>query len=131
MASRCCSAPRSRAASKASRSTVKSCLKVVDVVDGDWQAADVIVHDVTNRSIAHMLVEMPFGAFPMALGVLYDDPRAELRGSDVVAQNAQGIGRARRPICKSCYRQGPDLDGRPTDRSGGCWQRGQRAGTLI
>ena len=50
-------------------------LKVVDVVDGDWQAAGVIVHDVTNRSIAHMLVEMPFGPFPMALGVLYDDPR--------------------------------------------------------
>ena len=50
-------------------------LKVVDVTDGDWQAAGVIVHDVTNRSIAHMLVEMPFGPFPMALGVLYDDPR--------------------------------------------------------
>ena len=50
-------------------------LKVVDVVDGDWEAAGVIVHDVTNRSIAHMLVEMPFGPFPMALGVLYDDPR--------------------------------------------------------
>ncbi|MCL4671982.1 MAG: 2-oxoacid:ferredoxin oxidoreductase subunit beta [Sphingomonadaceae bacterium] len=50
-------------------------LTVVDVVDGDWQAAGVLVHDVTNRSIAHMLVEMPFGPFPMALGVLYDDPR--------------------------------------------------------
>ncbi len=50
-------------------------LKVVDVVDGDWQAAGVIVHDVTNRSVAHMLVEMPFGPFPMALGVIYDDPR--------------------------------------------------------
>jgi len=50
-------------------------LKVVDVVDGDWRAAGLIVHDVTNRSVAHMLVELPFGAFPMALGVLYDDPR--------------------------------------------------------
>ena len=50
-------------------------LKVVDVTEGDWQAADVIVHDVTNRAIAHMLVEMVFGPFPMALGVLYDDPR--------------------------------------------------------
>jgi len=53
----------------------KLTLKVVDVVDGDWRAAGVIVHEVTNRSIAHMLVEMPFGAFPMALGVIYDDPR--------------------------------------------------------
>lgn len=50
-------------------------LKVVDVVDGDWQAAGVIVHNVTNRAVAHMLVEMPFGPFPMALGILYDDPR--------------------------------------------------------
>jgi len=50
-------------------------LKVVDVVDGDWLAAGVIVHNVKNRAIAHMLVEMPFGPFPMALGVLYDDPR--------------------------------------------------------
>ncbi|WP_427967462.1 2-oxoacid:ferredoxin oxidoreductase subunit beta [Altererythrobacter sp.] len=51
------------------------CLKVVDVENDDWEAAGVIVHDVTNRSIAHMLVELPFGPFPMALGVLYDDPR--------------------------------------------------------
>ncbi|WP_095011176.1 2-oxoacid:ferredoxin oxidoreductase subunit beta [Tsuneonella mangrovi] len=49
-------------------------LKVVDVVDGDWKSAGVIVHDVRNRSIAHMLVELPFGPFPKALGVLYDDP---------------------------------------------------------
>ncbi len=51
------------------------CLEVVDVVDGDWEAAGVLVHDVTNRSAAHMLVELPFGEFPMALGVIYDDPR--------------------------------------------------------
>lgn len=50
-------------------------LKVVDVVDGDWQGAGVLVHDVTNRIIAHMLIEVPFGPFPMALGVLYDDPQ--------------------------------------------------------
>ncbi len=52
----------------------KLALKVVDVKDGDWKAAGVITHDVTNRSIAHMLVELPFGPFPKALGVLYDDP---------------------------------------------------------
>jgi 2-oxoglutarate ferredoxin oxidoreductase subunit beta len=37
----------------------EAALKIVDVVDGDWQAAGVIVHDVTNRSVAHMLVELP------------------------------------------------------------------------
>jgi 2-oxoglutarate ferredoxin oxidoreductase subunit beta len=52
----------------------KLALKVVDVVNGDWEAAGVIVHNVKNRSIAHMLVELPFGPFPKALGVLYDDP---------------------------------------------------------
>ncbi len=50
-------------------------LKVVDVVDSDWQAAGVIVHDVTNRAVAQMLIGMILGPFPMALGVLYDDPR--------------------------------------------------------
>ncbi|MCA1662476.1 MAG: 2-oxoacid:ferredoxin oxidoreductase subunit beta [Novosphingobium sp.] len=53
----------------------KLTLKGVEVIDGDWQAAGVIVHDVRNRSVAHMLVELPFGPFPMALGVIYDDPR--------------------------------------------------------
>ena len=53
----------------------KLALKVVDIVDDNWQAAGVLVHDVKNRSIAHMLVELHFGPFPKALGVLYDDPR--------------------------------------------------------
>jgi 2-oxoglutarate/2-oxoacid ferredoxin oxidoreductase subunit beta len=66
-------------------------LKVVDVVDGD--ASGVIVHDVTNRAVAHMLVEMPLGSFPMALGVLYDDPRPTF-DSAVIAQNAElGAGK--------------------------------------
>jgi 2-oxoglutarate/2-oxoacid ferredoxin oxidoreductase subunit beta len=63
-------------------------LKVVDVTGGDHAAAGVIIHDVTNRSVAHMLVEMPFGEFPMALGVLYDDPRPTFEDA-VIAQNAQ------------------------------------------
>ena len=66
--------------------TEKLTLKVVDVVDGDWQAVGVIVHDVTNRAVAHMLVEMPFGPFPMALGVIYDDPRPSYE-QQVVEQN--------------------------------------------
>ncbi|MFA7596610.1 MAG: 2-oxoacid:ferredoxin oxidoreductase subunit beta [Novosphingobium sp.] len=66
----------------------KLTLTVVDVVDGDWQSAGVIVHDVTNRSIAHMLVELPFGPFPMALGVIYDDPRPTFEQS-VIDQNAK------------------------------------------
>jgi 2-oxoglutarate ferredoxin oxidoreductase subunit beta len=63
-------------------------LKVVDVADNDWQGAGVIVHDQTNRGLAHMLVEMPFGAFPMALGVIFDDPAPTFE-SAVVEQNAR------------------------------------------
>jgi 2-oxoglutarate ferredoxin oxidoreductase subunit beta len=63
-------------------------LEVVDVTDGDWESAGVIVHDPTNRSVAHMLVEMPLGAFPMALGVLYDDPRPTFEAA-VIEQNKQ------------------------------------------
>ena len=74
-------------------------LKVVDVVDGDWQSAGVIVHDVTNRSIAHMLVEMPFGPFPMALGVIYDDPRPTYEdavlGQDAKAREGKSTDLAR------------------------------------
>ena len=59
---------------------------VVDVTGGDWQAAGVAVHDVTNRTVAHLLVEMPAGEFPMPLGVIYDDPRPTFETA-VVEQN--------------------------------------------
>jgi 2-oxoglutarate ferredoxin oxidoreductase subunit beta len=63
-------------------------LKVVEVEGGDWQAAGVLVHDPKNRSVAHMLVEMPFGSFPTALGVIYVDPAPTFE-SAVVEQNIQ------------------------------------------
>lgn len=63
-------------------------LTVVDVHDGDWQTASVVVHDQTNRGLAHMLVEMPAGEWPMALGVIYDDPAPTFE-SAVVQQNAK------------------------------------------
>jgi 2-oxoglutarate ferredoxin oxidoreductase subunit beta len=63
-------------------------LKVVEVAEGNWEAADILVHDPANRSVAHMLVEMPFGAFPMALGVIYEDP-APTFDSAVVQQNRE------------------------------------------
>jgi 2-oxoglutarate/2-oxoacid ferredoxin oxidoreductase subunit beta len=62
-------------------------LKVVEVEGGDWEAAGVLVHDPKNRSVAHMLVEMPSG-FPVALGVLYEDPAPTFE-SAVIEQNAK------------------------------------------
>jgi 2-oxoglutarate/2-oxoacid ferredoxin oxidoreductase subunit beta len=61
-------------------------LKVVDVVDGGWKAAGVIVHDVKNRAVAHMLIEMVLDHFPRALGILYDDPRSTFE-QGVIDQN--------------------------------------------
>jgi 2-oxoglutarate ferredoxin oxidoreductase subunit beta len=55
------------------------------VVDGD--SDEVIVHDPKNRSVAHMLVEMPAAAFPVALGVIYEDPQPTF-DSAVIEQNA-------------------------------------------
>jgi 2-oxoglutarate ferredoxin oxidoreductase subunit beta len=64
-------------------------LKIVEVADGDWQAAGVLVHEPRNRSIAHMLVEMPLGGgWPTALGVLYEDPAPTFE-SAVVRQNEE------------------------------------------
>ena len=60
--------------------------EIVDVADSDWAAAGVQVHDVTNRMLAHLLVELPLGAFPVALGVIYDNPAPTFE-SAVVAQN--------------------------------------------
>ena len=64
-------------------------LHVVDVVDGDWAAAHVAVHDVTNRGLAMMLVEMTVeDGFPIALGVLFDHPRPTFDRA-VIDQNAK------------------------------------------
>ena len=79
----------------------RTALTVVDVPDGDWEAAGVLVHDVTNRTIAHMLVELPFGPFPMALGVIYDDPRPTFE-SGVIEERAPRRPRARKPASPSC-----------------------------
>ena len=64
-------------------------LRVVDVVDGDWETAGVIVHDQTNKGLAQMLVElMPEDGFPVALGTIYDHPRPTFERA-VTDQNAE------------------------------------------
>jgi 2-oxoglutarate ferredoxin oxidoreductase subunit beta len=54
------------------------------VVDGD--SDEVIVHKPKNRFVAYMLVEMPAANFPVALGVIYEDP-APTFDSAVIEQN--------------------------------------------
>jgi 2-oxoglutarate ferredoxin oxidoreductase subunit beta len=72
-ASRCCS-PAASAGLTLDRDELR--LRVVDVEGGNWHEAGVLLHDPTNKSVAHMLIDMPFGPFPMALGVIYEDPAA-------------------------------------------------------
>jgi 2-oxoglutarate/2-oxoacid ferredoxin oxidoreductase subunit beta len=66
---------------------------------------DILVHEETNKSIAFMLAEMPFGVFPMALGVLYCDPAPTFE-SAVVAQNADIAAKRGAPDLNKLLRTG-------------------------
>ncbi|ANU07828.1 2-oxoacid:ferredoxin oxidoreductase subunit beta [Paraurantiacibacter namhicola] len=68
-------------------------LKVVDVEGDDWQSAGVLVHNAKSRMLAHMLVELPFGDFPMPLGVIYDDPAATFESAVIAEREASAAGK--------------------------------------
>ena len=72
------------------------------VVAGDDPA--VIVHDPRNRSVAHMLVDMPAQGFPVALGVIYEDP-APTFDSAVIEQNA-AVAAGKTPDLQALVAQG-------------------------
>ncbi|MFZ1109092.1 MAG: 2-oxoacid:ferredoxin oxidoreductase subunit beta [Rhodomicrobium sp.] len=78
--------------------------EVVDVAGGDWQAAGVFVHDETSRTIAQLLIDLPQGGFPVALGVLYCDP-AQSFDAAVAAQH-QRVAAARKPDLAALLRSG-------------------------
>ena len=63
-------------------------LEIAEVADGDWRAADILVHDEANRALAHMLVEMRAPDMPVALGVIYCDPGPSFEEA-VRTQNAE------------------------------------------
>ena len=68
-------------------------LRVVPVAEGDWRTAGVRVHDVRNRAVAHLLAELPFGEFPMPLGVLYDDARETFEEGVIAEREAAARGK--------------------------------------
>src|SRR4051794_9333280 len=68
--------------------TERLCLKVVPGDD-----PSVLTHDPANRSIAHMLVELPNEGFPMALGVIYEDPRPTFEAAVIEQNRAAAKGR--------------------------------------
>ncbi|WP_265529131.1 2-oxoacid:ferredoxin oxidoreductase subunit beta [Sphingomicrobium marinum] len=59
--------------------------KTLKVVAGD--SDEVLVHDPKNRAMALLLSEMPADIFPVALGVIYEDPAPTFEAA-VMAQNA-------------------------------------------
>ena len=83
-------------------------LKMVDVPNGDWKAAGVIVHDVTNRSVAYMLVKLratpKFADFPMALGVIFDDPRPTFEAA--VADEREQSSKGKTPDLAALLKRG-------------------------
>ena len=74
----------------------------LQIVAGDDER--VLVHDPRNRNLAHLLIEMPASAFPVALGVIYDDP-APTFDSAVREQNA-AIAAGKTPDLQSLVAQG-------------------------
>lgn len=54
----------------------KLALEVVTVGEQGMSVADVLVHDQTNRTLSGMLAALEPPDFPVALGVLYNDPAA-------------------------------------------------------
>jgi 2-oxoglutarate ferredoxin oxidoreductase subunit beta len=72
------------------------------IVDGDDPA--VLIHDPRNRNLAHLLVEMPGDVFPVALGVIYDDPAPTFE-SAVLEQNA-AVAAGKTPNLQALVAQG-------------------------
>jgi 2-oxoglutarate ferredoxin oxidoreductase subunit beta len=70
-------------------------LEVVPVVDGRIDGLDILVHDETNKAVAQLLIDMPFGAFPIALGVLYCNPAPTLEGAVGEQSRKAAAGRKR------------------------------------
>jgi 2-oxoglutarate ferredoxin oxidoreductase subunit beta len=71
-------------------------LEVVRVGEGGMTEADILVHDEGNKAMAFLLATMAAPKFPIALGVLYDDPAAsyETAVHDQIraARDKQGAG---------------------------------------
>ncbi len=67
------------------------------VTDGNVEGLDLLVHDETNKAIAQLLLDMPFGNFPIALGVIYCDP-APTFDSAIVEQSCKAATGKRRDL---------------------------------
>lgn len=79
-------------------------LEVVDVKNGDWQAAGVLVHDETSKVIAHLLINLPATTFPLPLGVIYCDPMPTFDGAMMAL--SQKVAANKKPDLEKLLRSG-------------------------
>jgi 2-oxoglutarate ferredoxin oxidoreductase subunit beta len=70
-------------------------LEVVSMADQDPAAAGILVHDETNKTIAQLLIDMPFGSFPVAFGVIYCDPTPAFDGAVIEQNRTAAAGKIR------------------------------------
>jgi 2-oxoglutarate ferredoxin oxidoreductase subunit beta len=77
-------------------------LTVVDVSDGD--ISDVLVHDETNKVLAQLLVDMPVGDYPVALGVLYQNPAPTF--DDAITQQSRELSTGKTADLAALIRKG-------------------------
>src|SRR6185437_15955634 len=62
------------------------------IVDGDDPG--VLIHDPTNRGVAAMLILMPPETFPVALGVIYENPAPTFESAVIEQNQAAAAGKA-------------------------------------
>lgn len=74
----------------------------LEVVEGDL--SNVLIHDETNRTLAQLLIEMPMGEFPVALGVIYCDPAPSFETA--VIEQARQLSAGKQADLNSLIRKG-------------------------
>ena len=67
-------------------------LTVIDLEGGD--TTGVMIHDEYNRTQAALLIDMPFGPFPIALGVIWCSPAATFGDAMVEQHDAAAAGKS-------------------------------------
>jgi 2-oxoglutarate ferredoxin oxidoreductase subunit beta len=80
-------------------------LKIVQPGEDGVTEKDILVHDETNSTIAAMLARMPFPEFPVAMGVLYADPRVTYERA-VTDQSARAVAKLGKGILEKLLHSG-------------------------
>jgi 2-oxoglutarate ferredoxin oxidoreductase subunit beta len=64
----------------------------LEIIDAKARPADVLIHDETNQTLAQLLLSMQPPGFPVALGVVYRDPKPAFE-NEFLASHPTGMKR--------------------------------------